>query len=55
MNKYRVTSHVTICVEMEIIANCRDDANMEFAQQLNEAFGWADYDSVEIEKIGEEE
>ena len=54
MKKYRVTSHVTICVEMDIMAGCRDEAIMEFIKQLDEEYGWADFDTVEVEKIGEE-
>lgn len=55
MNKYRVTAHVTICVEMDITASCRDEANMKFAEKLEENYGWADYDEVHIKKIGDEE
>ena len=55
MSKYRVTAHVTICVEVDITASCRDEANMKFAESLEEAFGWADYDEVHIEKIGDED
>ena len=54
MNKYRVGAHVTICVEMDIMASGRDEANMEFARLLEEEYGWVDYDTVNIEKIGEE-
>ena len=55
MNKYRVTAHVTICVEMDITASCRDAANVKFAERLEENYGWADYDTVNIEKIGDED
>ena len=54
MSKYRVDAQVTIYVEMDVIASGRDEANMEFARLLEEEYGWADYDSVNIEKIGEE-
>ena len=50
MNKYRVTSHVTIVIEKEIEATCRDEAIMKFGQMLDEEYGWADFDSVEIER-----
>lgn len=53
MNKYRVTSHVTICVEKEIEASCRDEAIIEFGKQVEEDFGWADYDTVSVEKVGD--
>ena len=55
MSKYRVTAHVTICVEVDLTASCRDEANMKFAESLEEAFGWVDYDEVHIEKIGDED
>lgn len=55
MSKYRVTAHVTICVEMDIIASCRDEANTKFAESLEETFGWADYDTVNIEMVEEDE
>lgn len=53
MSKYKVTAQVTIMVEKIIEADCRDEANMEFAKELEMEYGWADYDTVEIERTGE--
>lgn len=53
MSKYRVTAQVTIMVEKIIEADCRDEANMEFAKELEAEYGWADYDTVEIERYEE--
>lgn len=50
MSKYRVTSQVTIVVEKEIEANSRDEAISKFAKLIDEEYGWADWDSIEIEK-----
>ena len=53
MGKYRVTAQVTIVVEKIIEADCRDEAAMEFAKELDAEYGWADYDTVEIERADE--
>ena len=50
MSKYRVSSQVTIMVEKIIDADCRDEAAMEFIKELNREYGWADYDTIEIER-----
>lgn len=53
MSKYNVTAHVTICVEKVIEADCRDEAAMKFAKELDQEYGWADYDTIEIERVEE--
>ena len=53
MSKYRVSAHVTIMVEKIIEADCRDEANIAFAQELDAEYGWADYDTVEITRADE--
>ena len=50
MSKYKVTAHVTICVEKIIEASCRDEASMKFFKELEHEYGWADCDAVEIER-----
>ena len=53
MSKYRVTAQVTIMVEKIIEVDCRDEAAMEFAKELDTEYGWTDYDTVEIERYEE--
>ena len=52
MDKYRVSAHVTICVEIDIEAENADEAVKEFDLQIAEEYGWADYDTVCVSPIG---
>jgi hypothetical protein len=52
MDKYRVSAHVTIYVEMDIAAENAYEALKDFNLQLEEEYGWNDYDTAQIRPIG---
>ena len=52
MDKYRVSAHVTIYVEIDIEAENADEAVKEFDLQIEEEYGWTDYDTAYVRPIG---
>ena len=53
MAKYEVTAYVTVCIEKEIEADCRDEALAKYIDYLANKYGWADFETVQIQKVEE--
>lgn len=54
MKTYRVTAHVTICYEMDVMAENEEDAIEEYEKSMSDEFGWIDIDEVRVRQIGGE-
>lgn len=54
MKQYRVTAHITICYEMDVMADNEEDAIEEYEKSMADEFGWVDIDEVKVRQIGGE-
>ena len=54
MGAYRVTAHITICYEMDVVADNEEDAIEEYEKAMSDEFGWIDIDEVRVRQIGGE-
>jgi hypothetical protein len=54
MKQYRVTAHITICYEMDVMADNEEDAIEEYEKSMADEFGWIDIDEVKVRQIGGE-
>ena len=53
MKAYRVTAHITICYEMDVMADNEEDAIKEYEKSMSDEFGWVDIDGIRVKQIGE--
>ena len=50
MPKYTVHAQITIYKELTIEASCRDEAIQKYSEALDAEYGWADFDTVSVDK-----
>lgn len=52
MKEYRVTAHITICMEMDVMADNVEDAIDEYVKSMNNEYGWVDVEGIKVQQLG---
>ena len=51
MKEYRVTAHITVCIEMDVMADNVDDAIDEYVKSMNNEYGWVDVEGIKVQQV----